>query len=665
MQEIALVDMKWMDCRSDFLLLLSDYQIHFFNPDQKTCKRPLKDVTNCTNFVLFESAGEELQVALMCYKSVLIVSIQSDQTFTPKQIFSLDESPTGIAVSRSSVLLQYPKDLERIMLASAEANKTVETDKVRTGSQGNLLYAEELGVFAFLVDGVTYFLPEKGPFDINSFKLKWEVPPRKTLVVDPYIVGISDRGVEMHHYYMPNTAKQFDENMSTTFLAAAGSDYVGLLHEITDTMPSFYVAVQRAGRMVVCKFEQAALEEQCGWFVKSGEYKLALNICDVFTRRKYRRAVTAEEYVSVQRERGYHLFLVDKNYKKAKRIFEKYETPAQEVILLFAELLHKDSVERLMEMFHVDPKATPSYCSMYSSEDASIVSAGRMKELAKQLKVFLLFFLEKRKQIIGQIQETKKRIIADPKASTRTEMIDPEEERRLEQFSFLKMLYEMVFFHGCLILLVCKDPDASLVLREFNGMLAEDNALPPVVCEDLLLKYELFQLLFQFLISKRLYARMFDFLREFHAGARKPAENFVGDAKQHWIAETAKYAQEVNRIRCNNNSIGRMEEQDLLKGVQWLLDTGNVGTMLDCLRVPPDGAIYSPALINYLSEVYEGIHTLGVERRHPDGHKPSRVPGVQDPARKSAGTQYACGLLSERDRGADTSHVGSEGRCRA
>lgn len=330
---------------------------------------------------------------------------------------------------------------------------------------------------------------------MNSFKFKWSYPPRKIILVDPYIIGFGEKGIEMHHYYMPNVVWQFDENMSAQTLAGTTTEYVGLLKEITENMPSFFVIMQRQGKISMCKFEQTKLEDQCNIFIKANEYKLALNMCDAFIRRNYRKAVTTEEYVEIQRERGYHLFLVDKNYKKAKSIFEKYKVPPEEVLLLFAELLHKSNVEKLIEIYEIDCDSTPFFCSLYSVEDA-VIPANRMNELAKQIKVFLLFFLDKRKAIIEGMQEAKKNLFVGGSQNEELK-IEKDVEKELEKLSFLKMLYEVVFFHGCLILIICQDPDASLVLKEFNKILSEENSLPPSICEDLLLKYDLIQLLFQ------------------------------------------------------------------------------------------------------------------------------------------------------------------------
>jgi len=66
----------------------------------------------------------------------------------------------------------------------------------------------------------------------------------------------------------------------------------------------------------------AKLEHQCKWLIELKQYNLGLNVCDLFIRRKYKKSVTKTEYEMIQREGGYHLFVLDKNHKKPKNIFK-------------------------------------------------------------------------------------------------------------------------------------------------------------------------------------------------------------------------------------------------------------------------------------------------------------------------------------------------------
>lgn len=107
--------MKWVMSKNDCLAILCNSQIYFYNPDKKTCEIPLKDTNTCKDFALFENNNEELCIAILCQKAVLIVQVQPDLTVSRKQLFSLDENPTNFAVCKTGLLLQYPKDLERIL----------------------------------------------------------------------------------------------------------------------------------------------------------------------------------------------------------------------------------------------------------------------------------------------------------------------------------------------------------------------------------------------------------------------------------------------------------------------------------------------------------------------------------------------------------------------
>ena len=567
LMKIELIDRRWFECRSDFLLILSNGQLFLFNPDHKICKKPLTNIKDCTEFVLFEGSNEELMVGVLSEKSVLLIKVQPNESFTTTQILSLDESPIGIAACKSSLLLQYTKDIERIMID----NKYLQVNKIQTSSATNITYIGELQAFIFSVENTTYFIPEKGSFDVNILKIRWHITPRRLAIIDPYIIAIGSERIEVRNYYKPYGAVQLLDDIRATSITINSSEYIGISKDITDTLPELYLVMQNMGRIMLGKLEQAKLEDQCKWFIELKQYKLGLNVCDVFIRRKYKKSVTKSEYEMIQRERGYHLFVVDKNYKKAKKIFNKYSAPLQEVILLFAELLHKSDAEKLVKLFNIGSNSSVYHYCTYSVEDA-IVPVNRMKELISQLKIFLLFFMDKRKELEENINKDKEEI---------------------EKWTFLKMLYEMVFFHGCLILIMCKDPDASLVILEFNAMISEENSLPSAVCEDLLVKYGLFSLLFQFLISKKLYKKAAGYLKDFCHRLPKPESNFTGNIKQYWLNTTIKTAQVINRS---------MEGTEFLKAFQWLIDLDCIQIFLECLKIPPKEALYSPALLNFLLE---------------------------------------------------------------
>eukprot|EP00826_Nyctotherus_ovalis_P040201 TRINITY_DN3931_c0_g1_i16.p1 TRINITY_DN3931_c0_g1~~TRINITY_DN3931_c0_g1_i16.p1 ORF type:complete len:835 (-),score=239.29 TRINITY_DN3931_c0_g1_i16:148-2652(-) len=563
---MELVDRMWLECRSDYLLIMSSGQLFFFNPDHKICRKPLVNVKDCTEFVLFEAANEELHLAVLAEKSVLIIQVQPNESFVTKQILSLDEAPISIAASSSSLLLQYTKDIERLMLD----NQHLQVNKIRVSTATHIAYIHELQAFLLCAENVTYFIPQSGPFDVNAFKIRWHITPRRLVVVDPYLVAVGSERIEARNYYKPYGAVQMLDDVWTSAVAGS-SEYVGVAREVGDELPGLFMVMQGVGKAALGKLEQTKLEVQCKWFIEMKMYRLGLNICDAFIRRKYKKAVTENEYIGIQRERGYHLFVVDKNYKKAKKVFEKYGTPPEEVILLFAELLHKADVEKLVKLFSIGANSSVYHYCTYSVEDGT-VPANRMKELVSQLKIFLLFFMDKRKEL------------AEKAASSKEEV---------EKWTFLKMLYEMVFFHGCLILIICKDPDASLVILEFNAMISEENSLPSAVCEDLLVKYGVFSLLFQFLISKKLFKRAAGYLKDFCQELPKPESNFVGSIKQYWLNETVKTAQTIS---CS------MEETDFLKSFQWLIESDNIPTFLECLKLPPKHALYSPALLAFLIE---------------------------------------------------------------
>jgi len=578
--------MKWFNPNVDLLLILSNSQLFLYNLDKKESSRTLPDIGNCIEFTLFEN--ENLFVALLCGKSIILASIQNDQEIVAKQIFSLDEIPISINISKNSIILQYFNDIERIILNNNEKGKN-QIDKIKINSAHGIIYIQELEVYGFFSEGKSFFVPDKGPFDLLGINVKWNNIPYKIFVIDPYLIGLSEKGIEIHHYYKPHAITQFIENVGSNIVCSASSEFIGNTKEITDIMPALFLVVQRAGKITMCKFEQISLEEQCNFFVKYNEFKLALNTCDTFIHRKYKKSVTVEEYMEIQRERGCHLFVIEKNYKKAKKIFSKYEAPPEEIILLFAELLQKSDIEKLIKLFNIDAKnPINNYLNFYSSEEL-IFPSTKISELSKQLKVFLLFFLEKRKQLTLKITKLRKDLLSSDSGLN----FDKNIELELEKNCFLKMLYEMAFFHGCLILIIKNDPDASLVENEFYSILNQENSLPSMICEELLIKYELFTLLFKFLISKKQYSRVFTYLKEFYQNMRKPAENYSGEIKQFWLNLQVKCAQEISQ---------NIDEYDFLKNLSWLIETGNLQIFLECLKIPPKNGLFSNTIINFIRE---------------------------------------------------------------
>ena len=91
-------------------------------------------------------------------------------------------------------------------------------------------------------------------------------------------------------------------------------------------------------------------------------YSTGLKICDFLLENNLESAssgLNTEQYVRLQKEKGYYNFIVKCRYALAKDIFKEYKVPLSHVIILFAKLYPEAFIKRMINMFDVQIKDIP------------------------------------------------------------------------------------------------------------------------------------------------------------------------------------------------------------------------------------------------------------------------------------------------------------------
>jgi len=167
-----------------------------------------------------------------------------------------------------------------------------------------------------------------------------------------------------------------------------------------------------------------------------------MKICDFLINKKY-EGLSNEKYQSLQKSRAFYCFFVKKDYKLAVSLIKKVNVPTEEIILLFTNLYPKYAIDQMIERFKIDVdnipylkdqidiqnpnlqsmihgrrKRTFSYVGGHinrlrvlksnKNEECTCSSAGnKWKDKINALQVFLLYFLDKKKELSQKIKELK------------------------------------------------------------------------------------------------------------------------------------------------------------------------------------------------------------------------------------------------------------------
>lgn len=88
-------------------------------------------------------------------------------------------------------------------------------------------------------------------------------------------------------------------------------------------------------------------------------YSTGLKICDFLLEHNFEGAISREQYMKLQKEKGFYNFVVKRRYGIAKDIFKEYKVPLSHVILLFADLFPESFIKKMINEFDVKVKEIP------------------------------------------------------------------------------------------------------------------------------------------------------------------------------------------------------------------------------------------------------------------------------------------------------------------
>ena len=105
-------------------------------------------------------------------------------------------------------------------------------------------------------------------------------------------------------------------------------------------LDSMYVLLSRKNTNinVLLKLTQIDPRLQVNMLIERKLYSTGLKICDFLLENNFEGAssgLSKEQYISLQKEKGFYNFIVKRRYTIAKEIFTEYKVPLSHVIMLF------------------------------------------------------------------------------------------------------------------------------------------------------------------------------------------------------------------------------------------------------------------------------------------------------------------------------------------
>ena len=129
-------------------------------------------------------------------------------------------------------------------------------------------------------------------------------------------------------------------------------------------LDAMYILLNRkhSNIRVLLKLQQIDPRLQVNMLIERKLYSTGLKICDFLLDNNFEGAssgLSKEQYVRLQKEKGFYNFIVKRRYAIAKEIFKEYKVPLPHVILLFAELYPESFIKNMISMFSVKVKDIP------------------------------------------------------------------------------------------------------------------------------------------------------------------------------------------------------------------------------------------------------------------------------------------------------------------
>ena len=146
-------------------------------------------------------------------------------------------------------------------------------------------------------------------------------------------------------------------------------------------------------------------------------YSTGLKICDFLLENNLEGAssgLNTEQYVRLQKEKGFYNFIVKCRYNIAKDIFKEYKVPLSHVIILFAKLYPESFIKKLINMFDVQINDIPYNKLIDKTADSKEDKERRDLEQRAAMREFLTFFLKKRQELIQKMDDMSQQLRIQP-----------------------------------------------------------------------------------------------------------------------------------------------------------------------------------------------------------------------------------------------------------
>jgi hypothetical protein len=132
-------------------------------------------------------------------------------------------------------------------------------------------------------------------------------------------------------------------------------------------------------------------------------YSTGLKICDFLIENNLEGASSRDQYMRLQKEKGFYNFVVKRRFAIAKDIFKEYKVPLAHVILLFAELYPESFIRNMIQKFDVKVKDIP-YNELLKLGSRQLETQYQKRALDSEklagLREFLTYFLKKKQEIV-------------------------------------------------------------------------------------------------------------------------------------------------------------------------------------------------------------------------------------------------------------------------
>jgi hypothetical protein len=271
------------------------------------------------------------------------------------------------------------------------------------------VFDESIQAFVISKDDSSFYMDIKGVYDMEFNKIKWSDRVMRVAVVRPYLIGFLPNSIEIKCIFNPNRVVQKVELLQSQILR-----HTTALN--SRELDSLYVLVARKHTpiRVLLKLSQIDPRLQVYMLIERKLYSTGLKIFDFLLENNFEGASSGldkEQYVKLQKEKGFYNFIVKRRFAIAKEIFKEYKVPLSHVIMLFAELYPEAYIKNMISKFDVKVKDIPYHelliLSSNTRHESSYTKKSFDNEKKAAMREFLTFFLKKREEILSKIEDLR------------------------------------------------------------------------------------------------------------------------------------------------------------------------------------------------------------------------------------------------------------------